>query len=978
MRHFFFFKPFEYIVGGWDPGVYVNTGVNISNTGALRIDDPFLAAMQPEDQEVFYHVRNKFEQNPKYPGFHVFDKNNGKIMPYFYHLFPVWIALLYSVAGIWPALLVNAFFGIFSVLGFYLLGRELFSKNAGLLAAFLLVFNLAQVWRCHFPTSEILVQFLLFSGFYTLMLADRKSCNFCAFVSGFCFAEAFLARISIALVLFFILSWLYISNIKKVNRTVRWFFYGFLPVFIYACAYHWFVASMPTSKILTGFKFFEYRNWILLILIGFCFLGAVLRSKSADSFRNRIWNILSSRNAKLLFICLITIIAGYGYFVRPYIASGSQAGNFPELGMIVSPVIILCAFCGLIIMMWKGISLRKTVYVFVVLPVTVYLIYNKQIVSSYMWAERRYIPVVIPFIILSASYFVTDCLLASGKLYKKLIATGVVCYIFFVYIPGAWPIIRHNEFPGIIEFCDKLSSDYNTDDLLIFSNSWLATPLQYVYGKNTLQLSDQQYADKIPQIKKAVKLVEQWVHEGRKVYYISFEEKPFSTELRFVPFKQYPLYTRSMERRVGALPVNVHENKAVLNSFRIELNDFDSKSGYGSETVNTGPGGIGLIQGFSDLDKYKKLDPDKLTFRWSSKISSVNLPLDKSDKLSSLLVRMKSNRPDGLAEARVEFSVNGEKANSVVVPSGKDFLYYSVDLDNLKTSNNIILELSTNTWNPASENISADNRNLGVIVDKIKYRLSGQNGQEKAIEIDIGVDDDSYVNGFYQKEGSGIVREYCRFFDKFATLVIPWMPDADLIKITVKCGLSDFSSGEKILRFCLQEGLGIKNYNRILNLFFYSRKLKKNSEVGIKKASGIISCTPEELYDAVVFLNRISDLPISIKSSDGDTVIYTGDNRPFKKHSNAVRRVLKKKLRIAREAAFKEKGFFKIAFAEEFLAGETRLSSPEWTTYSIIVDPRKYPFNSNRINLTLELLRNGSKNRSKAGIDWIRIESLKE
>ncbi len=81
-----YLRPHEYVEGGWDPGVYVNTAVNVARTGSLTVHDRVLHLLSPSERSLFYHIRHRIPQ--KYGGFSVIDEDKGIIQPRFYHLYP--------------------------------------------------------------------------------------------------------------------------------------------------------------------------------------------------------------------------------------------------------------------------------------------------------------------------------------------------------------------------------------------------------------------------------------------------------------------------------------------------------------------------------------------------------------------------------------------------------------------------------------------------------------------------------------------------------------------------------------------------------------------------------------------------------------------------------------------------------------------------------------------------------------------------
>lgn len=132
-----FFHPAEYIFGNADAGVYVNTGVNIAKTGSIIIHDNLLKNESVNFYESFV-MQSRFEEvhyTPwgKFPGFYVSDSDRGIVIPQFFHLYPSWIAIFYSIFGLKNGLYLTPLFGLLGILSIYFAGKTLFNRKIGFL-----------------------------------------------------------------------------------------------------------------------------------------------------------------------------------------------------------------------------------------------------------------------------------------------------------------------------------------------------------------------------------------------------------------------------------------------------------------------------------------------------------------------------------------------------------------------------------------------------------------------------------------------------------------------------------------------------------------------------------------------------------------------------------------------------------------------------------------------------------------------------
>src|SRR4051812_15612310 len=96
-----FFPPSEYIIGGKDPGTYMNEGVQIAQRGAIAVHDPVVASVPPFARDLFFpsHGRTDY-YSLRFMGFFIQDPETGSVIGQFPHLFPASIAIGYGIDGL--------------------------------------------------------------------------------------------------------------------------------------------------------------------------------------------------------------------------------------------------------------------------------------------------------------------------------------------------------------------------------------------------------------------------------------------------------------------------------------------------------------------------------------------------------------------------------------------------------------------------------------------------------------------------------------------------------------------------------------------------------------------------------------------------------------------------------------------------------------------------------------------------------------
>jgi hypothetical protein len=180
--------PSLYVHGGQDQGVYVNMSQHFVRSGGIFIHDemleeafsgkgPFAEAIRPlfklpppevtiEDHYEGYRVA----------GFYLGDKETGRVVPQFFHLHPMWLALFSLMFGFPRSVYALTVFSLLALAAVFHLSKRVFdSQAAALLTVAFLAINIIQVWTNRFPVSETIAQAFLFGGllFYYRWRAEK-------------------------------------------------------------------------------------------------------------------------------------------------------------------------------------------------------------------------------------------------------------------------------------------------------------------------------------------------------------------------------------------------------------------------------------------------------------------------------------------------------------------------------------------------------------------------------------------------------------------------------------------------------------------------------------------------------------------------------------------------------------------------------------------------------------------------------------
>ena len=403
-------RPFEVVLGVRDAGVYANTGFAIARSGSLIQPDPLVAQIVQDQESAdpalraaalqaetnFLGVQNKerfIATRMRVPGF-MFNEGDlaaGRITPQFYHLFPVWIALLAALLGNQGGLLATGLLGLFGVWGVGMLGRRLAGPWVGLLAAALLALNGVQVWFSRYSTSEVAAQAVVFAGLYcfaaakvqpnvqrpaphvsaslpssehALSDAQRATLNSrLAFFSGLAFGQVLLVRIDalflVAPLILAYLGWRWIA--RRWDRADSALGIGFglmalhagVHALVFARAYFFdtgfarlqdqsaiiarltlpFLTDTLRSVYLTTNRSILRQTWRLPAEIGVVLAGVlVLVLIRRDGRLPALVARLAARARPWLLggaALLLVLLAAYAYLIRPHVLTASTLIALP-------------------------------------------------------------------------------------------------------------------------------------------------------------------------------------------------------------------------------------------------------------------------------------------------------------------------------------------------------------------------------------------------------------------------------------------------------------------------------------------------------------------------------------------------------------------------------------------------------------------------------------------------------------------------
>ena len=726
-----FFPSSEYIIGGKDPGVYINEGVQIAQRGALSAPDPVIASVPNFARDLFFPSEHRTDYySGRFMGFFIQEPEQGRVVGQFPHLFPASIAIGYGLDGLTGARRATGLWAVLGVLAVYFAGARFVGRAAAGAAACLMALNVIQVWFARYPNAEVVMQALLFAALLASARAHVDGDTFFAPIAGLLLGLLLFLRFDAVLGVAGVMAGLALTVVT--GGRVRWSFLAVLAATVILAGMY-MVGPMRAYAYLP-IVFVSNLPWWQDAAIGLT-LALALGSMMVGV---RIPGLTAAvrRGAPIVLATLVCAAAIYAlYFRQP---SGKLTDydafalrTFAYLYLTLPA--LLAALFGYALLarlrFWRDPALFVTVAIF-----GVFFFYKIRIVPEQFWMARRFLPVILP----GALLFASGAALAgahSGSARTRLIRGGLggvfLLLLALHYLRMSAPVQNHVEYAGIIPKIEQIAASIQDTDLLIVESRdasdthVLGLPLAYIYDRNVLLLRS-----RVPD-KSTFGSFLDWAHQrysrvlfmgggGTELLSRRWDVRPVAGERFQVPEFETSRYTfpRTVRRK----------------EFDYSLYEFVPPRAGAPVTTEID---VGTQDDLHVLRFHAKETANGRSFRWTRDTSYLSLSTLPATCREITLWMDDGGRPATVPRADVTVSLQlGYEAGkppsverilgTVAVTSG--FKPYTVsvppDLAALAAANGepIRLKLTTSVWIPQQTLGTQDDRDLGVMVDRVAVR----------------------------------------------------------------------------------------------------------------------------------------------------------------------------------------------------------------------------------------------------------------
>lgn len=479
--------PGELILGGWDPGVYVQTAAHIADTGELLIHAQDLNDLTPDEQAVLTRTTSGIVG----PFTGMWMLPDGRLSPQFHHLYPSLMAVAHSLGGVRGALMVNPLLNAGCILAMYALARRFVRTPFALAAAALLALNPAQLWQAKFPTAEMLGQLLLMGGAIFFLDAvsaqDGKPRRLAALLSGIAFGLALLARYDSIIFLAplaaaTIAAWPWIPNRRGALVAAA----ALTPLLAHHVIHHEIFAP-----------YYQPMSRMVLAAIGALLAAA---AACAAALQRGAVRQLAARQAGLLRAILALAVLAWWCFVwvRPQFPGasglgGPDAGNIHFLVAIFGPLLAVFAL-ALVLWLFSEREVVRALWLYAstaVLLVVATSVFNDHFL---MWVSRRFVPVVVPLLVLAAVKLMERVVRGRAHVpvapsaQRRAVAAALFVAIVAMQLKATRAMAVLRDWPGLVAWTEAVAAKIPDDARVFCDQRGFAAPLRFLHGKKAYEL----------------------------------------------------------------------------------------------------------------------------------------------------------------------------------------------------------------------------------------------------------------------------------------------------------------------------------------------------------------------------------------------------------------------------------------------------------------------------------------------------------
>ena len=643
-----FLPPFEAVVSGGDATVYVGFGRQIAETGRLEFEDDLVRQLPPDVRAELFDNRIRGDATGDYArfpgGFQIPDIGDPSVTAGFSPLFPVLTALFYDLSSVRGALHVAPVFAMLSVGALLLVAAHFAGWRYGWLAVVLTLAAMPQVWFARLPVPEMVAQWLVLSGLLAWVVALRDRAPRWAFA---------VVLLGVALVAY--VAWRLLARPERGDLGIKYFPYllvsfgllllhNFTHYLLFASHYRPYVEFLIERS---------YQRTLLeasgavQIVIGVLAVLAVLGTVMVLLRR-------SARDRELAGgLALATLVVGYAvnYAVM---RTGRLEDTAAWLSWYLSWPLLLAGAAALV---WlaAGRASRDpgaTLVAALLAVVGLHYLWDPLEPSVHIWAMRRFVPVVLPLLMLTVSMGVAAGLDRVSPVFRGWAATAAGLLLVALVARPTLALAGEPIWRGTVAQLDEFASRFPPGAVVVTSpalaGTHLSTSLAYLHDIDTVLI--QHPLPAAPLLERAIT---GWLASGRPVFlaFAAGDALQFpAPSLSLTEPRPASIELPMLEITRNRAPATVHRPRIGMQVWRMTHRETPAVD-IGNPPDDTF---LFTMRGFHGPERDTRADG---TFRWTGGEASLAVPAG-----TEVTLTVASTRPEGAPPAEVAVLVDGRPA----------------------------------------------------------------------------------------------------------------------------------------------------------------------------------------------------------------------------------------------------------------------------------------------------------------------------
>lgn len=482
----------EWIVGGWDPGVYVNEGVELARSGSFtREREPFHAFLDEAGRERFTRFReyNFLEFMPVVP----FDPERLATRPFFFPLYTAGVASGYSAGGLRLASRMNFIFG---GIGLFVLAACLsrYRPSWGICAALLVLAQPLWWYHLNFPTTEVLMACLFACLLFYLPERGRpQGMLVCSLV----LAAGTLCRIDTFLFGALLLAMLAMVDAREAGdrgrRIGAWLALA-VPLLL-AAGLSVFLSPDATATLGKDVPMIAVVGGMLLVGgLGVMLLPVLVR-----------WTGRLHREVHWLALAGLLLLMALAWVKQA--AKDDQPMIWQLEGMMwfVTWPSVIAAAVGFFALEWKKLPREVAAWLLMLAGMCVLVLVLGKIHQTWPWAARRYVPGLLPLLAVLGAW-------GLCHLPRRGLGVGLAALVLLVNSPRVWMAweVMEDDTELSARFAEVVA-ELDENALLICDHYAWATPLRFLHGRHVV--NGEQFWDDPNDFDERLELLASWPGE---------------------------------------------------------------------------------------------------------------------------------------------------------------------------------------------------------------------------------------------------------------------------------------------------------------------------------------------------------------------------------------------------------------------------------------------------------------------------------